>query len=433
MKPISTSRAENQIALKKPLLTQSEAIQESSRCLFCYSAPCITACPTGINIPQFIKRIQEDNLQGSATTILESNILGFSCARVCPVEVLCEGACVYNNMDEPPIQIGRLQEYATHYFHTESSQSLKKATQKTKYKVALIGAGPASLSCAAYLALSGVQATVFDARDYPGGLNAAVIAPYKLKLDEAVNEALWIESLGVEFKLGQAINADAAQQLTQDYDAVFVGTGLGADSRPLDSENAKNVLGATEWIERMKTQAVDLSQIQNAVVIGGGNTALDVVQELQLLGVQNVHLAYRRSKQDMSGYEHELLGALQKGVIFHPEYQPLKIIVNQGVAVAVQFKTPSGEQTLAADCVILATGQKKRSVADGLKLTTNEHGHIVVDQKTMQTSNSKIYAGGDCINGGKEVVNAVYDGREAAHHMLQSWNLKVQYGRFQTD
>ena len=422
-------RTESSFAAKKPLMSKNEAIVESSRCIRCYDAPCIQGCPTSINIPQFIKRIEDKSFLGAADSILQSNILGLSCSKVCPVEVLCEGACVYNNMDEPPIQIGRLQEYALHHFY--QNPNLKKPDLSQDSKVALIGAGPASLSCAAYLALSGVKAVIFEKEELPGGLNSLGVAPYKLKLEESLKEVEFIQSLGVEIITNKTIGKDlSSEELRKEYSAIFIGAGLAEDNILLDAAKLKNCFGAVEKIRQIKLQFSDeyKSSIK-ALVIGGGNTALDLVQELAELGVK-VTLAYRKTSSQMSGYKHELKQGLLKGINFLTGYSPKKVLSEQGVVSGVEFDTNKGVKQEQCDWLFFATGQHKQPLQEIFKgLELNSDGTVKVNEK-FETSLTKIYAGGDCINGGKEVVNAVCDGREAAKNILKQLNKEVKYGRF---
>lgn len=430
MTKITTERTEQAFETTHPLLGESEAIGESGRCIYCFDAPCTKVCPTDINIPQFIKRIHDGNFEGSADTILQSNILGASCASVCPVEVLCVGDCVYNDMDQPPIPIGRLQQYAMDKFYQDPNLEVPEATE---HKVALVGGGPASLACAAYLRLSGVQAVIFEKSEVAGGLNANGIAPYKWKLEDNLREVGFIQSLGVEIKTNCAVGQDVSpESLVNDFDAVFIGAGLGADQFVLDANGYKGVHGAIEVIEQIKlTKTSLLDGVKSAVVLGAGNTALDVVQELAGLNVPNVVLAYRRDRQAMSGYQHELAGALKGGVVFKENHNPKGLRAESGKVTGVEFSTPEGDVVMDADLVIFATGQQKHPVQQWFSdVKVDEKGRIVVDDITKETAQTNIYAGGDCVNGGKEVVNAVAEGRQAAFHILKKLNLEVKYGRF---
>lgn len=424
-------RTESKITPKHPPLTKTEAILESSRCLNCFDAPCTIACPTAINVPQFIKRIQDGNLPGSADTILESNILGLSCARVCPVEELCVGQCVYNQMDQKPIQIGRLQQHAMERFY--KNPKLKTPSTMTAHKVALIGAGPASLSCAAYLALSGVKPVIFEKSALPGGLNATGVAPYKFKLEDNLLEVQFIQSLGVEIKTNHAVDQNAIADLQHDYNAIFLGVGLGSDNFALDPTDTPGAIGSLELIEAIKTQKTTLlDNVQNALIIGGGNTALDVAQELPKLNIPRVTMAYRKSRAEMSGYKHELDGALLEGVTVAEHHAPERFIKNQtGRAVGVEFSTPQGARRIEADLTIFATGQKKQPLRDWFPdLQLDAKGNVAIDSQSCETSVKDVYAGGDCVNGGREVVFAVAHGRQAAFHILKKLNVEVKYGRF---
>ena len=319
--PLAGKRLEATLPDAKPVYTPGEAVAEANRCLYCHDAPCVTACPTGIDIPGFIRRIGTGNVRGSAHTILGANLLGYSCARVCPVEVLCVGACVYNAWHRsPPIAIGRLQRYAVESVLDDgSANALLPRAPATGRKVACVGAGPASLACAGYLALEGVAVTLFEKRALPGGLNATGVAPYKLHAEDSVAEVAFVRALGVDIRTGVEVGVGvSAKTLLEEYEAVFLGGGLGADSTlGLPGEDGPGVEGAVGWIERMKLEAgFALNGVQRAVVIGGGNTAIDAARELAQLGVPDVRLLYRRTRKEMSGYAHELEHARLEGVRF---------------------------------------------------------------------------------------------------------------------
>lgn len=429
--PLPEERAELDLPDKKPLMIWAEAKTEAERCLYCTDAPCTKACPTEIDVPTFIKKIATGNIQGSAKTIFEQNILGYSCARVCPTEVLCEGACVYNGWQKKPIAIGRLQRYATEL----GVGVLQPKTVAKPRKVALIGAGPASIACAAYLALEGHEPTIFEKRHLPGGLNTTGVAPYKMKAHEALREVEWVLSLGkVKLESGKLVGKDiTADDLLGKYDAVFLGLGLGEDSRlGIEGEEGPGVVGATAWIEEMKTQASHKRIGGHVVVVGGGNTAIDVARECALLGADEVTMIYRRGAGDMSGYVHEMEGGRKEGVRLLTSQTPVAVLRGEhgklkGLRVA---KTDGGkpvagtEREIACDLVALAIGQAKlRTVAKlfpGVELDTK--GCIKADKATGVTGNPKVYAGGDCVNGGKEVVNAVAEGRNAARAMMKGWS-----------
>ena len=444
---LPSDRAELALPDKKPLLSSAEARAEADRCLYCSDAPCIKACPTEIDIPTFIKKIATGNVRGSARTIFAQNLLGYSCSRVCPVEVLCEGSCVYTGWQKKPISIGKLQRYATeHATHALDAQMFVPKKIASPRKVACIGAGPASLAFAGYLAIEGHHAVVFEKRATPGGLNSTGVAPYKLHAEDALREVEWVRSLGVEIRTGIEIGKDLnGAQLLAEYDAVFVGVGLGDDSKlGVPGEDFSGVLGATAWIEQMKLASCSSRGAppgapptntnagvkgKRVVVIGGGNTAIDVAREAALLGAEDVAMVYRRGVEEMSGYAHELDAGRKEGVRFITHTQPIGFVRDsagqlRGVKVVKtkDGKPTSVEREIPCDLVLLAIGQSKlRAIVDdfpGVKL--DARGCVVADAKTGATGHPKVYSGGDCTNGGKEVVNAVADGRNAARHFLAS-------------
>lgn len=424
-------RPESPLKDKKPPMTSVEATAEADRCLYCSDAPCIKACPTSIDIPTFIKKIASGNVRGSARTIYRQNILGASCSRVCPVEVLCEGACVYEAWQHAPIAIGRLQRYATD--HGRQGAPLYAKKPATRRKVACIGAGPASLACAAYLALEGHEAVVFEQKSLPGGLGTTGIAPYKLKAADALAEIEWLLSLGrVRIETGKTFGKDVlARDLLAKYDAVFVGVGLGEDSKlGLPGEAGPGVVGATAWIEQLKTGHGPCPQLGRVLVVGGGNTAIDVAHEAALLGATEVTMVYRRTLADMSGYAHELAAARKDGVRVLANLVPTAVVREAGKIMALRVARARGgrpvagtEHELGGELVVLAIGQSRlRAVARDLPgVALDANGCVIADGATCVTGNPKVYAGGDCINGGKEVVNAVADGRNAARAMMSSW------------
>lgn len=440
---LPVDRLENALPDKKPLYTAAEAKAEADRCLYCADAPCIKACPTSIDIPTFIKQIASGNVRGSAKTIFEQNLLGYSCARVCPVEVLCAGDCVYNGWGREPIQIGRLQRFATETATAKGQRPLfTPKAAKAKKKVACIGGGPASLAFAGYLALEGHEAVVFEKRPYSGGLNTTGIAPYKLHVEDALHEVAWVEGFGVEVKTGVEIAETdgegrlSARKLLDTYDAVFVGVGLGADTKlGIPGEDGPGVHGATEWIEQMKLAPSRENDIagKRVIVVGGGNTAIDVARECALLGAADVAMCYRRGVKEMSGYAHEMSGGRKEGVRLVGHVQPVAFVRDaSGKLVALKVaktdedaKPIAGtEHDLPCDFVALAIGQSKlRDLAKELPgVELDKRGCVVVsDPATCATGNPKVFAGGDCINGGKEVVNAVADGRNAARALLARW------------
>jgi dihydropyrimidine dehydrogenase (NAD+) subunit PreT len=443
---LPTDRLENDLPDKKPLFSSAEARAEADRCLYCSDAPCIKACPTEIDIPTFIKKIASGNVRGSARTIFEQNLLGYSCARVCPVEVLCQGDCVYTGWGRDPIQIGRLQRFATETATAKGQPSvLTKKTANVKKKVACIGGGPASLAFAGYLALEGHDAVIFEKRAYSGGLNTTGIAPYKLHAHESLHEVEWVKEFGVDVQTGVEVGSEdgagkiSAKKLLETYDAVFIGVGLGADTKlGIPGEDGPGVYGATEWIEKMKLEMNKAHREEVAgkrvLVVGGGNTAIDVARECALLGAADVAMAYRRGVPEMSGYEHEMNGGRKEGVRLVGHVQPVAFVRDPaGKLTALRVaktdkdaKPIAGtEHDLACDMVALAIGQSKlREMAKELTgVELDKRGCVLVsDPKTCATGNPKVFAGGDCINGGKEVVNAVADGRNAARFLLDRWS-----------
>ena len=426
-------RLESQFSDYKPLYAEAEALIEANRCLNCYDAPCISACPTGIDIPAFIKKIATGNIIGSAKVIFEANMLGYSTGRVCPVEELCVGACVYNDLNSSPIQIGRLQRYATKKAMEIEENTGKKLfprnKRKSEKKVALIGAGPASLACAAYLALDGVEAVIFEKDVLPGGLNTTAVAPYKIQTEDSITEVNWILQHGIELKTKVEIGKDISlDQLIDEYNAVFIGIGLGAGRHlELEADNNPAVFSATNLIHKIKNDP-DFSlpnDLNTVLIIGGGNTAIDISRELAMLGVKDVRLLYRRSRQEMPGYEHEMVEASRCGVRLVENVTPLEIIRNGEKIKSLKVKSTISNDIFDFPCdwVVEAVGQLKHVFDISPDIEVDEMGRLVVDSKSFRTTNPKVYAGGDCINGGKEVVNAAQDGREAAFDMLKSWGI----------
>ncbi len=438
---LGSNRLETRLKDKKPSYTPSEAVAEASRCIYCSDAPCVQACPTGIDIPTFIHKIATGNDRGAARTIFEENLLGYSCARVCPVEVLCVGSCVYNQWGRDPIQIGRLQRHATETALAKDPELLsKKRKPATGKKIALLGAGPASLAAAGHLALDGHSCVIFEKRALGGGLNTTGVAPYKLHVPDSLAEIDFIQKLGdVTIKTGVSVvpeNAGDGQvsvaELEKDYDAVFIGIGLGADSAlGIEGEDADGVYGATALIERIKTDnSFSLGDAKDAVIVGAGNTAIDIAHELALLGLENVTMVYRRDEQAMSGYAHEMEWARKDSVRLLENRQPVGFTTEGGRVTGVQVcKTENGRnvgdvcETLRADIVAVAVGQarltKLAEAFGGVKL--DGKGRVQVDESTCQTGNPRVYAGGDCVNGGKEVVNAAQHGKLAAAAITKSF------------
>ncbi|MDC0711373.1 FAD-dependent oxidoreductase [Stigmatella sp. ncwal1] len=424
------NRAEEGFEDKKPLYTPAEALAEANRCLYCSGAPCIQACPTGIDVPTFIRKIGTGNLKGAARTILSANLLGQSCAQVCPVEVLCAGSCVYTGWGREPIAIGRLQRYAVENT-LASHPAIFQAKPPTGKRIALVGSGPASIAAAGLLALEGHTCLIYERKALPGGLNTLGIAPYKLKGQEALRELEWVLSLGrIEVRTGIEVVETATgpgqvstTELLASHDAVFLGLGLGADARlGIPGEQGEGVQGATHLIERLKTEpGLTLEGVRRALVIGGGNTALDIAHELALLGVE-VAMVYRRSEQEMGGYVHELDAARLDGVRLLENRQPVEILREDGRVVAMRLAflaegkpLPGAGETLPTDLVAVAIGQERATqVARAFAgVVLDERGRVKVDPLTHRTGNPKVWSGGDCVNGGKEVVNAVAEAKLA--------------------
>lgn len=406
--------------------TPGQALAEANRCLYCFDAPCIKVCPTSIDIPTFIRRIADDNDMGAAKTIFEANILGMSCARVCPVEVLCVGDCVYNDMGVPPIEIGKLQRYATDKAF-EKGERFFEAGPDTGKSVALVGGGAASLAAAHELRMLGHAVTIFERHDYLGGLNTDGVAPYKMKSDRALEEAHWVLDIGgVDVRRGAEVpDKTSWEKLEQDFDAIFLGVGLGPDRymNELDAADALGIHGAVDFIAKFKLEQVALDGVTRAIVVGGGNTAMDAVRELRVLGVEHVTMVYRGTEDRMTGYAHEWAAAKKDSVTARWESQPeafLKDAAGKLTGIrchqldGARKKVDGSEFELDADLILLAIGQSKLSTMleklDGVEL---DWGRVVVDEHGA-TGRPGYFAGGDCANGGKEVVNAADEGKRAA-------------------
>jgi len=435
-RPKNEEEFEQNFAQKNPLMNSTEAHFESSRCLFCYDAPCIKACPTGIDIPLFIKQINTGNTKGSAKTIFDSNWLGNACGKICPTGVLCEGACVFNHQDVPPIQIGRLQNYATAKAIKNDIQ-LFKAGEDNGKKVAIVGAGPAGIACACELRTMGFSVDIYDAKAKPSGLTVYGIAAYKITNEEVLDEIQYLEKqLGLNFIYNSPISTkEQIQKLEADYDSIFLGVGIGATATlGLPGEDKKGVVGAVEFIEDLRMKHAEQKVADTVVVIGGGNTAMDAASQAARLGAEKVTLAYRRGKDSMGAYGFEYKLAISAGVDSLFEAQPIEIVGN-GTATGVKFiKTKSvdgkleyihgSEFVVNCDLVIKATGQAKQgnflSLIDGLEL--DKRNKIVVKENTFQTTNPKYFAGGDAVNGGAEVVNAAFEGKVAAKGIREYTN-----------
>ncbi len=423
-----------------PALSSREAVIEATRCLFCYDAPCTHACPTHIDIPRFIKKISTENTLGAAKTILESNFLGSTCARVCPVEELCEGACVLGS-DHKPIEIGRLQRYATDYV-MDKKIDVFKAGKPSGKKIAVIGAGPAGLSCAAELAKLGHAVTVLEKKPLAGGLSTYGIVVFREPVEVSLAEVDMVKRLGVIVQNNVTVGTDISlEELNSSYDAVFLGTGLGnVPNLEIPGEDLDGVVDGIEFIERTKTD--DLASIkvgQKVVVIGAGNTAIDAATIARRLGA-HVTMIYRRTKTEMTAYNFEFEFAKLEGIEYRFLTAPVSIkgsgFVEGLECTAMQLGAPdsSGRPrpepipnsnfVLECDMVIKAIGQEKQTnLAQELGLTL-EKGYIVVNNQN-QTSHPRVYAGGDCVRlkGDASTVMAVQDGKIAA----KSIHLSLQH------
>lgn len=450
---LSPEQLEKNFADINPPLTRAQALEEGSRCLFCHDAPCIKACPTEINVPQFIRQILSGNMRGSARTILEANILGHSCARACPTSVLCEGACVLNMEGKKPVEIGRLQRYAVdpviangvHLFHAAPANGCR---------VALIGAGPASLSCAVELRKRGYEAVIFDANPQPGGLDTYGIAAYKMRAKDVQKEIELVRGLGVEIRSSTTVGRDISlAELERDFDAIFLGIGLGAtDNLHIPGEELQGCRDAISFLEETKSKNFAEVQIARRIaVIGGGNTAIDVVTAARRLGAEEVYMVYRRGVDEMSAFDYEYELAKKDMVTFLWHALPVRIIDDGAGRVAalecIRTKAQSVKNAATAErkhgsvvpvsgtefrldvgMVVKALGQKRK--VDFLQQIASlelKNGCVVLDPTTMRTGNPKYYAGGDCINGGGEVVDAVAHGKKAAAGIHQA--LETDKGR----
>ena len=411
----------------------TEAYYESSRCLFCYDAPCMNACPTHIDIPLFIKQIHTGNITGASKTIFEANWLGNACGKVCPTSELCEGACVYEGQNVPVIQIGRLQNFATNQSIQEGTKLFEPGAANGK-KVAIIGAGPAGIACACELRTMGYQVDIFEAKDKPSGLTIYGVAPYKITNEEVMDEMNFLQKqLEFDIHYNSPIETEAQiKDLEAKYDALFLGVGLGATaSLQLPGEDKDNVIGAVEFIEELRMQHHKIDVPAKVIVIGGGNTAVDAASESARMGAEEVTLAYRRDKSRMGAYTFEYQLAKSSGVKGLFNVSPVEIVGN-GKASGVKFirtKNENGklvniagsEFVQACDLVIKATGQAKQGhFLNKIKdLELDKRNRIVVNDH-FQCTNPKYFAGGDAVNGGAEVVNGAYEGKVAAQ-AINTW------------
>ena len=421
--------AENFGDLHAPL-DDHEAMVAADRCYFCYDAPCITACPTAIDIPLFIRQIQADNPEGAAKTILEQNILGGMCARVCPTETLCEEACVREAAEGKPVEIGALQRYATDILMEKGVHPFERAASTGK-RIAIVGAGPAGLACAHRLAMKGHDVMIFDTREKPGGLNEYGIASYKTVDDFAQAEVEWLMKIGgITLKTGQRLGREILlEELQGEFDAVFLGVGLsGVNALRAEGEEHAHVRDAVDFIAELR-QARNLGSVavgRDVVVIGGGMTAVDAAVQSKLLGAEHVTIVYRRKPESMSASEEEQHLASSKGVRIITGAAPVRLKGGEfvtGVEFAYTEEGQNGLQTtdetftLKADVVLKAIGQHLDGAPGGLKLD----GRKIAVEGPGRTSMKGVWAGGDCASGGDDLtVTAVAEGRDAAEDIHAS-------------
>jgi dihydropyrimidine dehydrogenase (NAD+) subunit PreT len=412
-----------------PPLTAQEALVEANRCLFCYDAPCAHACPTHIDIPRFIRKITTDNLIGSARAIFEANLLGATCARVCPVQELCEGACVLGT-EHKPIMIGRLQRYSMDYVYG-CGVTVVKVAPATRRKMAVVGSGPAGLSCAGELARRGHEVTVFERRSLAGGLSTYGIISLREPIEASLAEVRMIERLGVRIETGSELGSSLMlHDLRASFDAVFLGLGLGA-TPAMGIAGEEHVLDGLAYIERSKLSGGAMTIGRNVAVIGAGNTAIDCATVARRLGAERVTMIYRRSAREMTAYPHEYDFVKKEGVEFRFLTQPVGVETENGRvtglrALRMELGPPDAsgrrapravagsEFTIAADQVVKAVGQEKPSLAERLGLAI-DHGYIKVSG-AFETSVPGVFAGGDCVRAknAASTVMAVQDGKLAA-------------------
>jgi len=411
-----------------PPLTLAQARIEADRCYYCFEAPCQTACPTGIDVPSFIQRIADGNIRGSAHAILSANPLGGMCARVCPTEVLCEQACVRNTHEDKPVEIGQLQRYATDAYFAQPGAPLFTRAPATGRRVAVVGAGPAGLACAHGLARLGHEVVVLDANTKPGGLNEYGLATYKTVDDFAQKEVAWLLSIGgIEIRHNTHVGRDVSlETLASDFDAVFLGLGLaGVNAIGIAEPAVQGLRNAVEFIAQLR-QASDYATVpvgRKVLVIGGGMTAVDAAVQSRKLGADEVTMVYRRGPQDMSASGHEQEWAQTHGVTIRHWAAPREVLAANGHVTGMRFAATrvddgklveTGETfTLAADSILKAIGQSFMP-APLQALVALEGGRIRTDA-AGRTSHPKVWAGGDCRVGGRDLtVEAVEHGKVAA-------------------
>ena len=429
--PLDITQIEQNFSEINPAMSAAEAAVEANRCLYCYDAPCTRACPTHIDVPSFIKKIASGNLMGSARVIFDANPIGATCARVCPVEVLCEGACVEKTLIQKPIEIGRLQRYATDHALNSSNRIFAKGESNGK-SVGIVGSGPAGLSCAMYLARLGYGVTVYEKRPMAGGLDTYGMAEYKMTQAVSLAEVGHVADMGVKFVLNTEIVGDnepriqntlRAGELRTRHNAIFLGVGLGGTHKlNIPGEGLDGVIDALRFIERVKSRDWKSVPIGREVaVIGAGNTSVDAVTQAKRLGAARVMMIYRRRDKDAPAYDYEMELARKDGIEFYWQTTPIEIF-GEGRVEGIKCRNAHGEEiAIRCDQVIKAIGQVKMGsfFSDIFGIETDANGRVVVNGD-MQTSDAAIFAGGDCVNGGKEAVNASQMGKIAARGIHQA-------------
>ena len=420
-----------------PPLSPAQAVVEANRCYFCHDAPCVEACPTAIDVPSFIRKIASGNLLGSAQTILEANVLGGSCARVCPTEELCERACVHTAQEGKPIQIGALQRHATDWLMAQGQVAQERIAPfvreaPTGRRIAVVGSGPAGLACAHGLARHGHDVTIFDMRPKPGGLNEYGIAAYKVADDYAQREIDFILAIGgITIEYGKALGRDITlDALRRDFDAVFLGIGqAGVNALEVAGETVAGVRDAIDFIAELRQAPKDQVTVgRRVVVIGGGNTAIDAATQARFLGAEDVTIVYRRGPEHMTATAKEQAWAQTNNVRLRHWAAPTRVLGQDATVTGVEFArtrldaagrlTLTGETfVLAADMVLKAIGQNFVSdpIAAGpaVGVPAVRDGRIAVDGD-CRTSVPGVWAGGDCVAGTDLTVTAVRDGKRAA-------------------